>query len=58
LAAVGRPPSRRSGAINDPKGKRIGISLNRKQIPCLTVKNQTPKMAPAQNVVAVRASAL
>jgi hypothetical protein len=31
VAAVGRTPMRLTGATKDPKGKRIGISLNRRQ---------------------------
>jgi len=42
---VGRALPWRTGMIKEPRGKRVGISLNRKLIPCLTVNNQIPKIA-------------
>jgi hypothetical protein len=43
--AVGRARPWRTGMIKDSRGKPVGISLNRKLIPCLTVNNQIPKIA-------------
>jgi hypothetical protein len=52
VAALSRAPIWRAGTKSELKGKRIGISVkpqayreNPPAYPCLTVKNQTPKIA-------------
>jgi len=61
---VSRAPIWRVGTVKDVKGKRIGISVKPQASrasqadPCLTVKNQTPKIALLKSQVAVGATAL
>jgi hypothetical protein len=65
FAGVRRAPIWRAGTKRELKGKRIGISVKPQAYredplayPCLTVKNQTPKIALLKSQVAVRATAL